>query len=161
MEPIEQSLTVVRLPLWRSCLERMIDEGVEYGKTYTAEFFMEHLKAEPDSMQFGLAISEIRRELEQKGYYLSGRGGKQTQWVILQPQAHSDVMTHYNRLAMDALKRGVILGTNTKLDLLEPADRKKHESILEKLAIRTALLSRSKPIYNLVKKEQPKLLGNG
>lgn len=35
---------LVRLPLWRACAESMLAEGVEYGKTYTAEYFEQHLR---------------------------------------------------------------------------------------------------------------------
>lgn len=39
-----QLAELVRLPLWRACAESMLAEGVEYGKTYTAEYFEQHLR---------------------------------------------------------------------------------------------------------------------
>jgi cell division protein ZapA (FtsZ GTPase activity inhibitor) len=51
-------------------------------------------------------------------------------------------MFNYQSKAIDALKRGVILGTNTRLDLLDEQDRRRHESMLEKIAMRSALVTR-------------------
>lgn len=149
---------IVRLPLWRNCVEKMIKEGVEHGKTYSAEFFEDQLKAPRDSMGFGLGISEIRRELEKQGYYLSGRGQGGNQFIILPPENNQDVMAHYQRMAADALKRGVILGTNTRLDLLPAEARKRHEGLLEKIAIRSVLMSRTQLVKKIVEKHDKQLL---
>lgn len=154
----EFSNEVVRLPLWKSCLDNIRNAGVVYGQTFTAEYFEKQLRVTRDSMQFGLAISEIRRELEKDGFYLSGRGQKGNQFVILPAESNADVMQHYSRAALDALKRGVILGTNTRLDTLSVQDRRKHESTLEKMAIRVSLMRRSHQIYKAVKSTKPELL---
>lgn len=157
MNPTEPN-NVVRLPLWKSCVDDMREEGINHGKTYPAEYFEQKLRTQRDSMQFGLALSEIRRELEKDGFYLSGRGQNGNQFLILPPENNRDVMASYQRQALDSLRRGVILGTNTRLDLLPPEDRKKHESLLEKLAIRTALMQRSGAIAKIVKKHSPQLI---
>lgn len=136
----------------------MLLEGVDYSKVYDAAWFEDRLKCPRYSMQFGLAISEIRRGLESKGFYLSGCGQNGNQFIILPPENNQDVMAGYQRAATDALKRGVILGTNTRLDLLKDDDRRKHESVLEKMALKMVLLNRSVAIGNAVKKHQPKLL---
>ena len=149
---------LVRLPLWRNCVEAMREEGINYGHTYASSYFEERLKCKRDTMQFGLAISEIRRELEKDGYYLSGRGQKGDAFVILMPEANADVMQSYQQAAVIALKRGVILGTNTRLDTLDEEARRKHESILEKLAMRAVLLNRSAAIYKHVKANAANLL---
>ena len=154
----ETSTEVLRLPLWKNCLEAMLDGGIEHGKTYSAEFFEEHLKEKRDEMKFGFAIAEIRRELEKRGYYLSGRGQGGNQFIILPPENNMEVMLGYQRRAIDALKRGVILGTQTRLDLLQPTDRRRHESILEKIAIRTALMCRTKTVVRALGDKAAKLL---
>lgn len=133
----------VRLPIWKHALDQMREEGIAYGKTFPAEWFEKQLRTARDTMGFGLAISEIRRELEKDGFYISGRGQKGDQYVILEPASNQDVMLGYGRAALDALKRGVILGTNTRLDTLTANERRKHESILEKLAVRLALVRHS------------------
>lgn len=153
-----QGQNAVRLPLWRSTLEDLLREGINYGQTITAEWFEERLRTKRDSMQFGLGISEIRRELEKSGYYLSGRGQKGNQFVILPPASNADVMRAYSSAATDALKRGVILGTNTRLDTLDTDARRKHEAILERMAIKAALIGRASAVQRVVAKFRPELL---
>jgi hypothetical protein len=148
-----------KLPLWRSCLQTMQEKGlVGYGSVIEASFFEEHLSCERTTMEFGLGISAIRRELENDGVYLSGRGQKGEQFVILPPAANADVMAGYQRMAIDALKRGVILGTNTRLDLLSDQERRKHESMLERIATRAVLVSRAKQVIDVIAQHKPKLL---
>lgn len=148
----------VKLPLWKNCLENLRKEGVTHGKTYTAEFFEKELRCDRNSMQFGLAISEIRRELEKDGFYISGRGQKGNQFVILPPESNQDVMRSYGRAALDALKRGVVLGTNTRLDTLSVQDRRRHEATLEKMAVRLMMIRRQESVCKIVSKHSPKLL---
>lgn len=153
-----EEIEVLRLPLWKNALEEMRNEGVNYGKVYEADFFEKHLKASRDDMKFGLAVSEIRRELEKDGFYLSGRGQKGAQYVVLMPEGNSDVMAAYQRAALDALKRGVILGTNTRLDSLSDSDRRKHENLLQRMATKCVLMQRSVKIAEALEKSAPKLL---
>lgn len=154
----EQEPAVLRLPLWKNALQEMQKEGVGYGQTWDAEFFEKHLKCARDDMRFGLGISEIRRELEKDGFYLSGRGQKGNQFVVLPPESNADVMKCYQRAAADALSRGVILGTNTRLDTLNDPDRKKHENTLYKMATKAVLMQRSGAVAKILKKEAPALL---
>lgn len=133
---------VLRLPLWKACLDDILEEGVSHGQVFKAEFFEEKLRCTRDQMQYGLAISEIRRELEKIGLYLSGRGQNQSQFVVLPPECNADIMLHYQRVAMDSFRRSVILGTATKTDLLTDSEKQRHNAILERLANKVALLSR-------------------
>ena len=149
---------VLRLPLWKNALEELEQNGLSYGQTIGADWFEERLKQPRNSMRFGLDISKIRRELEHKGFYLTARGQKGNQFVILPPESNRDVMAGYQREAIDALRRGVILGTNTRLDTLSDADRRKHEGMLEKLAVKAALMQRSTQIFKAVSKYAPKLI---
>lgn len=149
---------VLRLPLWKNALEAMREDGIAYGKTYEADWLEKMLKCSREEMKFGLAISEIRRELEKDGYYLSGRGQKGNQFVVLPPESNADVMAGYQRAAVDALKRGVILGTNTRLDSLTDSDRKRHESLLERMATKAVLMQRSGAVAKIIHDTAPKLL---
>ena len=81
-----------------------------------------------------------------------------TQFVILPPAANSNIMCAYQREALDALTRGVILGTNTRMDMLTAGEKLRHELVLERMAIKTALMGRSKQIHAAIKKHAPKLL---
>lgn len=148
----------MRLPLWKNCLELMLEEKVEHGKTYAAEFFEAQLKEARDTMRFSLAISEIRKELEKLGFYLSGRGQSGNQWIILPAENNADMMLTYQRAAIDSLKRGVILGTHTRLDLLNEQDRKRHEKVLEKLATRAALIAKPQSVLKALGSKSGKLL---
>lgn len=149
---------IVRLPLWKNCLEEMRMSGVSYGQTFSAEYFETHLRCSRNDMRFGIAISEIRRELENDGFYLCGRGGNGNQFAILPPANNADQMLHYSRRAADALKRGVILGTNTRLDTLTDSERRRHEGLLERMATKAALLQRSAQIANIIRTKAPALL---
>ena len=133
--------TTRELPLWKHALDEMRKSGVEYGKTYAPEWFEERLSCHRDSMEFSLALSEIRRELEFDGFYLTGRGQAGNQ-IILPPKDNADVLLSYQRAAIDALKRGTILGTATKTDTLTVNEKRRHESVLQRVAIRAALISR-------------------
>jgi hypothetical protein len=148
-----------RLPLWRTCLEELRARGqIRHGQTIDAHHLEKALDCDRNSIAFSFAVSNIRRELEEDGYYLSGRGQHGNQFVILPPASNADVMRAYAREAANALKRGVILGTNTRLDTLSEADRKRHESILERIATKAALLTRSQQIAKVLRKNNPKLL---
>lgn len=138
-EPHSETL---RLPLWKNVYEQIIAEGCDYGRSYSAEFFEKSLKTQRDTMRFGLDIARIRRALEYHGFYLTSRGQNGNQFIIVPPECNSDKLLCYQRAAIDALKRGVILGTNTRLDSLTDEQRRKHESTLEKIATRAALVSR-------------------
>jgi len=149
---------LVRLPLWKSCVEDMLASGVTYGATYPAEYFEKKLRCERSEMKFGIAVSEIRRALEIHGFYLSGRGLKGDSFIVLEPSSNQDIMKSYSSAAIDALKRGVILGTNTRLDTLSAEERRRHESILEKMATRLMMLKHSKSIQKLLTKKPQEVL---
>lgn len=149
----------IKLPEWRSCLEVMLADGVDYNKTYPVEFFERELRIPATAkMRFSLSISQIRRELQKQGFHLSGKGGNGKIWTILPAANNAGVMHSYNREAANALKRGVILGTNTPLELLTEQERRLHEKILEKMATRQVLLNRSEQIRKVIEKEKPRLL---
>ena len=131
---------------------------INYGAVIPAEFFEKCLSADRKSMAFSLAISSIRQELEEDGFYLSGQGQRGDQFTILQPSSNAGVMAQYSREAVRALKRGVILGTNTRLDTLTEPERRRHEGLLERLALRAALVQRSGQVATALKKVAPKLL---
>ena len=145
-EQNQNTTEVIRLPLWRSCLDEIRENGVEYGQTFTADYFEKWLRCKRDTMTFGLGVSEIRRELEEDGFYLSGRGQKGNQFVIVPPSSNINVMRAREREAITALKRGVILGTNTQMDLLSPSERRRHEQACERMGTKAALLHRHRAV---------------
>ena len=158
MNEDNDSKEIQRLPLWKNVVEEMRSMGLQYGQTFPSEFFEERLKVTRDQMRFGLDISEIRRELEHDGFRLSGVGQKGNQQVIVPLKCNSKVMESYQRRAFDAMKRGVILGTNSPIHLLPDEDRRKHEALLERMATRLVLMQRSKQTANILAKHSPRLL---
>ena len=153
-----QQAELVRLPLWRSCAEAMLADGVDYGKTYSAEYFEQKLRCQRDEMAFGLGVSEIRRALECRGYYLSGRGLKGDSFIILEPNKNIKVLGSYSSYAVDALTRGVILGTNTRLDTLTVEERRRHESVLQKMAMRLTMIKKTAQVARAIARKDPELL---
>jgi hypothetical protein len=139
------ALDVLRLPEWQTCLEDMRHQGIDYGSTFPTSFFEERLRTKRDTMRFGIAMYRIRTKLLEDGYYLSGRGAKGERFEIVPAAANAKVMENMQAEAARALAKGLILGTNTRIDLLTDAERRKHESMLEKLAVRSALFSRRVP----------------
>src|SRR6266496_5515699 len=139
----ETKPTVRRLPLWESLVQQMRTEGLAYGKEYPIEYFEAGLEHKRTDSLIGIEIHKVRRELEHEGFYLSGRGFKGNKFVLLPVANNQKVMRQFARKAVDALKRGVILGTNTPLHMLEGDERRRHEATLEKMGNRLALMSRS------------------
>jgi hypothetical protein len=135
-------METIKLPEWKSCYEDMLKDGIEYGKTYPTEFFEKKLRANRLTMEFGIAVSRVRTLLLAHGFYLSGRGGKGKQFVILAASANCQVMENFQVAAAHALHKGATLGRNTRLELLSSDERRKHESTLEKCATRLALFTR-------------------
>lgn len=135
---------VERLPLWRNVVDEMRAGGIEHGMVFPTEWFEERLRCERDAMAFGLAMSQIRRELEEDGYYLTGRGQKGEQFVILPPEANRAVMRSYERAALNKLGRAVTLGAATRTELMTEADRRRHEAEMERISKRLALMSRER-----------------
>lgn len=144
---------VVRLPLWKNVLDQMRAGGIAHGQTFETKWFEEKLRLDRDTMAFGLSISEIRRALEFDGFYLCGRGTKGESFVILPPAANQRVMESYAHEALDAMKRGVILGTNTRLDMLTALERQRHEKYLEKMAFRLQCVKHSESIRKMAGKD--------
>lgn len=140
-----EPISVLKLPLWKSCYEEMVKDGCAYGQTYETEYFEQRLKEKRETMAFGLAMSQIRTALLKHGLFLSGRGQKGSQFVIVDAAANSRVMENFQHQAAIALQKGVILGTNTRIDVLTEEERRKHEATLERLAVRSALMSRKVP----------------
>lgn len=149
-----------RLPLWRDCADRMRKQGLTYGQIFEAEFFEEALSCKRNTMEFLLAISSIRRDLESSGFYLSGRGGKGDRFSILPANKNHDQMRSFRAKARDSLRRGTILGTNTRLDELNAEDRAKHEKLLEIMGFERAMMQKSGTIKRYLGKKGKKLIGN-
>jgi hypothetical protein len=137
---------ITPLPLWRNALEELEGNGeLAYGKAIPTSFFEGHFKAQQDTMAFGLELSELRRALETKGFWLDGRKQHSRQYIIRAAADNHIQMHRYQRAAMDAMKRAVTLGANTDTTGLTAGETRRHESALEKIQLRLALCSRRTP----------------
>lgn len=152
---------ITRLPLWKACLDDMLaSDAVHFGAIFKAEFFETRLKCQRDSMQFGLGISEIRRALEFKGFYLSGRGQGGSQYVVLPPEENQRVAGCYERDASDSLKRAVTLLVHTDTATLSDEQKRRHEFRLEKIGIKAALISRWRALSKVLTQMPPKQIND-
>jgi hypothetical protein len=133
---------VRRLPLWKDWIERN-EHRLAYGLTVTTEEMEEALDEKFGTAAFNMAIFEIRAVLRHRGMNFSQRGLHGAGFQILPPNTNADEMERMNRVAVNSLKASVILGTKTDLRLLSDCERKRHESVTEKMAHRAALLGRS------------------
>jgi hypothetical protein len=135
---------VRRLPLWKDWIERN-EHRLAYGLTVTTEEMEAALEEKAATMAFQMATHSIRVVLRHRGMNFSQRGLRGAGFQILPPNTNADEMEHLNRVAMNSLKASVILGTSTNLNLLSECERKRHESVTEKMAHRLALLGRTSP----------------
>ena len=133
---------VRRLPLWKDWIERN-EHRIAHGLTVTMEEMEEALDGIRETHGFNMEVHHIRRELRHRGMNFSQRGLRGAGFQILPPNTNADEMEHLNRVALNSLKASVILGTRTNLSLLSDCERKRHESVTEKMAHRLALLGRS------------------
>ena len=133
---------VRRLPLWKDWIERN-EHRLAYGLTVTTDEMEAALEEKSGTMAFQMATHSIRVVLRHRGMNFSQRGLHGTGFQILPPNTNADEMEHLNRVAMNSLKASVILGTRTNLNLLSDCERKRHESVTEKMAHRLALLGRT------------------
>ena len=139
-------------------MEAMREQGIEHEKVFTVEWLAKMLRFDADSMAFGIAISDIRRELEQDGFYLNGYGQNGESYQILHARDNHKVMERYQRQAMDSFRRAVILGGMTDTSSLTEEEKRKHEKVLSRAAIRLALTKRSTQVDRILKGADRKLL---
>lgn len=142
---------VVRLPLWRSCLEDMQADGLQYGKTFTVEWFEGKLRSPCKSVQFGIGLSHIRQELEKDGFYLNGSGvSKNGLYIVQQAQANVETMHKHNRRSRRYIMRQIRLGhgtlENTLASILTTGERKRIEQGTHRAELQLLFMRRSESV---------------
>lgn len=152
--PKENHSEALRLPLWKNVLEEMI-ETATHGQNFDASYFEERLKCVRDSMEFGIAVSHIRKGLEYLGMYLSGRGLRGDQFMILLPKDNIQIAKLNQIRAMRTLSRTVRLLTATPVETLTESERRSLEKELSKASFRLALMRKRTP--ELKGEEAPKI----
>jgi hypothetical protein len=135
--------STIRHPEWKHCLGEMRKSGIEYGTVYETSWLADTMRLDPDSMHFGIAVSNIRKELRREGKHLSGQGQDGKRYAIVPPADNYRELKRLNRQAVRSLREGLILGTSTPTELLDGNERRRHEALTERLAIRSALMART------------------
>jgi hypothetical protein len=133
---------VRRLPLWKDWIERN-EHRLAYGLTVTTEEMEAALEEKIGTVEFNMAILNIRIVLRHRGMNFSQRGFRGAGFHIAPPNTNAEEMERMNRVAVNSLTASVILGTKTNLNLLSECERKRHEAVTEKMAHRVALLGRT------------------
>jgi hypothetical protein len=146
-----------KLPLWRNVVLILEEQGVTYTTIIKTEWLEDQLACSRNDTKghFGFAIAKIRKALEHHGLYLTCRGQQGKQYIFVPASENYTKLQKYQRAANDALKRGVILGTNTQTDVLAPKERELHEKWCANLAMRRALMERPASILKLIQEKQP------
>ena len=116
-----------RLPLWKAFID---NHEIDFGSSWTSEYMASYLDEEIGTVNFGMAIVSIRKELHKRGMQLSSKGSNGTQYTIIQANENHGVMTGYQRKAMNAIKSSVVLGINTPRDMLSCDEQRRHENTL-------------------------------
>jgi hypothetical protein len=137
-------------PLWKNVIVLLEEQGVDYTTTIKADWLEKELDLGRNTPKFAFAIHHIRRHFEQQGMWLTCRDMHGEQYYFRPPEDNYAVMQMMQTKAARALKRGVILGTNTPLDTLSPENRKRHEKQLEQMATRAALMMRQSTVLKLL-----------
>jgi len=133
-----------RLPLWRAWLDEN-EDTIQFGDLVSSKSLVDFMRCSEDSIQFAMAVSEIRRALRRKGMNFTARGQAGEGWVIAQPNTNHAEVDRMSRVASSALREAVVLGASTPLEMLTEEERKRHERSAQKVATRYALISRKQP----------------
>lgn len=149
------------LPLWKNALDAMREEGLDYGKTWTADYFEKYLREDRHSQAFAFEMMALRHELEKdEGLYLKSEESG-ARWSIVEAAAHEDVAARFDGKVRRYAVRSINLRSATLMNpkaKLTQDERAKMEGNLERASLRLVLMSRSHSIAEVVKAHEPKLL---
>ncbi|RPH38335.1 hypothetical protein EHM92_00190 [bacterium] len=151
-------MSVRKLPLWKSLVEDLITEGVEHGKVYDAARFEEALSCKRGTREFGLAVHEIKMELERHGFYLQGHAIREGSLTIIPPEKHISIAKASERRNQKNRRRAIALLGATDRELLPKKIKPFHEKILMRLQIKQLIEHRAGRIHGYLQKKAPKLL---
>jgi hypothetical protein len=154
-------IEAVRLPLWRKVLEQMRADGLEYGKSWPAEFFEKGFRSVRGSSAFAFELMGLRKELEDEdGYYMrSSENG--AQFYIVEAEACEEVAQHFETKMKRYARRSLLLRVatlgNEKAKLSEETKAKMDKNAA-RAGTRLVLLARQDSISEAVRKHAPNLL---
>lgn len=154
LQTVATPQTICPLPAWRTLVNKMISDDITYEKSFPTQELEIFLNLKRDDPSFAFAMSHIRKVLLAKGMYLTSRGMKGECFIVLPAARNAEVMSAYSRRASDMLTNGIMLGSTTIKDTMTDEEKRRHDSVLEKLAHKAVLLRRSENIWSKLSKEE-------
>jgi hypothetical protein len=126
------------------CLE-FITADIHFGKTWPTAELAAQMNMAADSIQFGMAISEVNKCLERRGYHLSSRGKNGQSYFVESLDRSGSITAAMNRDALNTLKRAVVFAhgvVQNHGDKLSESQRRRLEKQAEISAMRYVIASR-------------------
>jgi len=94
-EPIEANVEITTddayPALWVRLVDEMIEKGITFGTKYEMAYLVDRLACQPESIAFGIAISNINDELIESGLYLSAREQRGAGYIVLMADGAEEV----------------------------------------------------------------------
>jgi hypothetical protein len=155
------NVEVLRLPLWRACLDEMRETGFTYQSKWPVEFFEERLRVKRDTQEFAFAMVDLRKAIEEEdGYKLkSSENGRV--WSIPTGYGHEGVAHTFDNKVRSYMVRSINIRSATLQNpraALTITERATMEKNLETASKKLVLVSRAVSISRVLEKHQPKLL---
>lgn len=147
-----------KLPLWKGLYEKLIEEGIDYGKTYPADKFEKELSCNRESREFGIEVHKIRVELEKLGYYLQGKVESAGILVIVPAEKNVKISIKSEKRIRKNRLRSAMLLQATDLKRLPKKIKDLHLKTQERIEIKMLLEKRAARISKYLKEKAPKML---
>lgn len=154
---------VIRLPLWKACVETMMAQGFTYETSWPVEFFEDKLKLKSNCVRFHMDMMQIIRFVEDETGYCIGQCDNGRTYQIPDAPGHEDVAQRRDRAVKTNARRALVgrqMLLNNPEANLSPEERKKVEDNSEKAARRYLLLRHEKKAISALEQLAPKLLSN-
>jgi len=144
IEKIVSSKRTVKSDRILACVEHM-REDIHHGKAWKVGALAEQLMLQPNTIQFGLAMSEVNRMLEREGYHLTTRGKHGAEYFAESIERSPAIGAAMVKDGLNLFKRAVVFlhGVSSNHgDKLTETQRRKIEKQAEVAALRYVLAKR-------------------
>lgn len=129
--------------LWVRLVDEMIESGITFGTKFAMTYLADRLACKPESIAFGIAISNINDELIESGLYLSAREQNGEGYIVLMADGAEDVARSRVRRSFREMARACKLfggiARNPEAQITEET-KQRLLKCEEKSAIRLALM---------------------
>jgi hypothetical protein len=150
--------TVRRLPLWKNLLDKLITEGLQYGKIYTVQQFEQELSCSHTSIRFGISVHRINIAIERLGYHIKSKATSAGVLCIVQPNQHAVIAKNNERQIRKKRRRTISLMSATDMALLNPKEQKTHRKLLARAEIVYMIEKRAGKVHRYLKEKAPEML---